>query len=96
VAIPLLINDIEQAEDNESDTLIAQVTRICNDEFHPPYDDDHMKEVVQAIKDEKEKIFIKEQVEKSINKVGLTDKERGEILKRYAANRKNQILGKKS
>lgn len=94
VAIPLLISDIEQAEDNEADTLIAQVTKISSDEVHPPYDDAHMKEVVQAIKDEKEKIFIKEQAEKSINKVGLTDKERGEILKKYAANRKKQLLGK--
>lgn len=95
IAIPLLINDIEQAEDNETDALVSQITKIYNDELHPPYDDAHMKEVVQTIKEEKEKIFIKEQAEKSINKEGITDKERGEILKKYAASRK-KILDSRS
>lgn len=93
VSLPLLINDIERSGDEESDLLISRAARVYGEEFYPPYSKEEMLACVNAIKDEKESIFINEQTAKVLERSNLDEQK--EALKRFAEFRKTKINQKK-
>ena len=91
VALPLLINDIANAGDDETDTLVSRITEIASEKYYPPYTDQGMKEVIEVIKDEKEKQYDLEQTTKAISVPGTDARKAAATLKDFAARRKERL-----
>lgn len=89
VSIPLLINDIERAGDEEADSLISRVTKVFDEGFYPPYSKEEMIACVRAIKDEKENLFMKEQTSKALQRSDLDEQKLA--LRQFAEFRKQKI-----
>ena len=91
VTLPLLINDISNANDEDADTLISRLTEISSERYYPPYTDQGMQEVISVIKDEKDKIFDREQTAKAIARKDADPHQIGESLKDFAARQRERL-----
>ncbi|MBR4811745.1 MAG: hypothetical protein IKZ68_01355, partial [Bacilli bacterium] len=91
VTLPLLINDISNANDEDADTLISRLTEISSERYYPPYTDQGMQEVISVIKDEKDKIFDREQTTKAISRKDADPHQIGETLKDFAARQRERL-----
>ena len=91
VTLPLLINDISNAGDEDADTLISRLTEISSERYYPPYSDEGMQEVIDVIKDEKDKIFDRAQTAKVISNKDADPHQIGEALKDFAARQRERL-----
>lgn len=91
IALPLLINDIANSGDEETDTLVSRITEIASEKYYPPYSDQGMKEVIEVIQDEKEKQYDLEQTAKAISNTGGDARKAAATLKDFAARRKERL-----
>ena len=91
VTLPLLINDIENASDEEADTLIGRITEISSERYYPPYSDQGMQEVIKVIKDEKDRLYDCEQTAKAIKNPTTDPRKAGAALKDFAARQRERL-----
>lgn len=89
VSLPLLINDIERAGDEEADSLISRAAKVFGEEFYPPYSKEEIVACVKAIKDEKETLFMKEQTSKALQRSDLDEQK--QALRQFAEFKKSKI-----
>ena len=91
VTLPLLINDIENASDEEADTLIGRITEISSERYYPPYSDQGMQEVIKVINDEKDRLYDCEQTTKAIKNPSTDPRKAGAALKDFAARQRERL-----
>ena len=91
VTLPLLINDIENASDEEADTLIGRITEISSERYYPPYSDQGMQEVIKVINDEKDRLYDCEQTSKAIKNPSTDPRKAGAALKDFAARQRERL-----
>jgi DNA primase len=89
VEISSLIGDIASSDIADASELESEVGEIANDNYHPPYSLTAIQGCAMAIKEEKERIYDKKEVETSI--AGKSNEEKAALIKAYAERRKERM-----
>jgi DNA primase len=94
VSVSSLINDIASSDAPDSDELQSEVTKVAQDNYHPPYSDKSMPDCARAIAEEKSRLADQSDTEKAFQ--GKTDEEKAILIKEFAARQAERRAKKKN
>jgi len=93
ISIPLLVGDIEAAEDPRRDELLREIAEIAEERYHPPYSQKALDNCRDAIAEERRKENDEEEFERSLE--GAPSNGQAKALEEYA-RKKRALLERKS
>jgi DNA primase len=82
INVSTLINDIASSDAPDSDELQSEVTKVAQDNYHPPYSERSMPDCAAAIAEEKSRLSDKAELGTAIQ--GKTDEEKAILIKEFA------------
>jgi len=94
VNVSSLISDIANGDSPNLDELEAEITKVAQDNYHPPYNPRSMPDCAKAIAEEKSRLSDNAETKKALE--GKTDEEKALIIKGYAERREKRRSDKKS
>jgi DNA primase len=93
IEVSSLISDIASGDSPDSDELQSELTKIAEDNYHPPYSPQTMEDCAKAIAEEKGRLYDKAETEKALQ--GKTDEEKAAVIQAYVERRQAQRAAKK-
>lgn len=94
IDISALINDIAASDAPNSDELQSEVTKVAEDNYHPPYTERSMPDCAKAIAEEKSRLSDAQETQKAFQ--GKSDEEKAVLIKEFAERQKERRAKKKA